>query len=630
MVFRLMATTVSLAWFVVPRHIAHADTPSVSSAEPAATSTGFGAQVRSALRQELDGKNAERNALLQQVVEQSADQPQAHWHLGEIKTDGKWMPYERVVDDAEDRWHKLYLYRKTRDERKDTADDHFFVADGAHERGMWDEERAHLKRIVELDWDNAEARARLGDVNIDGFWVPREDIVAFNRILEETRRNRTDWDAKVQQIVRRLFRSREKAWELNWRELQAICDPAAIPSVEAAFAEGNEQAALWYLDWLNCRDTWQASVALVRQAVLAPSATIRSAAQTHLKDRRVDDYAPILLSAMRADPEITAHLSQTAFGGLLYVQHIALETQYDVRVRNLAVIYGPETGFASYQFGILPISVPGTGRLADFPAEMAGAFQHVRRYYGAFSAGEGRGIEVGIDVGNDRLVRTFSAATGLMDLEQPEDCWDWWNGYQQVYVAAPKPLRQRDYEETWTVDRRRRHFVRTPQRDVGLVLMMSCFAAGTPIVTEYGPKPIEEVQLGDRVLSQDVETGELAFKPVFKTTVRPPVPLLKITTDRGELICTGGHPFWVNGESWLYARELQPGMRFHSVDGASEILSVEDAGREEKAYNLIVADFHTYFVGEGRVLCHDNTPRAPTNALVPGLMPDWQTIVAKH
>jgi hypothetical protein len=105
---------------------------------------------------------------------------------------------------------------------------------------------------------------------------------------------------------------------------------------------------------------------------------------------------------------------------------------------------------------------------------------------------------------------------------------------------------------------------------------------------------------------------------------------MKITTDRGELVCTSGHPFWVNGESWLYARELQPGMRFHSVDGASEILSVEDAGRDEKAYNLIVADFHTYFAGDGKILSHDNTPRAPTNALVPGLMPDFETKLAKQ
>jgi hypothetical protein len=40
---------------------------------------------------------------------------------------------------------------------------------------------------------------------------------------------------------------------------------------------------------------------------------------------------------------------------------------------------------------------------------------------------------------------------------------------------------------------------------------------------------------------------------------------------------------------------------------------------QEEAYNLVVADFNTYFVGETGVLVHDNTPRTPTRATVPGL-----------
>jgi hypothetical protein len=41
---------------------------------------------------------------------------------------------------------------------------------------------------------------------------------------------------------------------------------------------------------------------------------------------------------------------------------------------------------------------------------------------------------------------------------------------------------------------------------------------------------------------------------------------------------------------------------------------------EVEAYNLIVADFNTYFVGKVGVLVHDNSPREPTSAKVPGLV----------
>ena len=39
-------------------------------------------------------------------------------------------------------------------------------------------------------------------------------------------------------------------------------------------------------------------------------------------------------------------------------------------------------------------------------------------------------------------------------------------------------------------------------------------------------------------------------------------------------------------------------------------------------YNLTVADYGTYFVGEGQALAHDNTPRLPTRALLPGFAPE--------
>ena len=39
-----------------------------------------------------------------------------------------------------------------------------------------------------------------------------------------------------------------------------------------------------------------------------------------------------------------------------------------------------------------------------------------------------------------------------------------------------------------------------------------------------------------------------------------------------------------------------------------------------ESYNLIVADFNSYFVGDQGILVHDNTPRAPTAALLPGLV----------
>ena len=43
------------------------------------------------------------------------------------------------------------------------------------------------------------------------------------------------------------------------------------------------------------------------------------------------------------------------------------------------------------------------------------------------------------------------------------------------------------------------------------------------------------------------------------------------------------------------------------------------AAFRSETYNLVIADFNTYFVGESGILVHDNTARRPTQAVVPGL-----------
>jgi hypothetical protein len=126
------------------------------------------------------------------------------------------------------------------------------------------------------------------------------------------------------------------------------------------------------------------------------------------------------------------------------------------------------------------------------------------------------------------------------------------------------------------------------------------------------------LEIGDLVLSQDVVSGELTYKPVIARTVRPPSEIISLKL-RGETIrTTRGHPFWISGSGWRMAKELQDGAVLHGVTGSAQLTGVEVSGQEE-AFNLVVADFNTYFVGESGALVHDNTPRTPTRSIVPGI-----------
>jgi hypothetical protein len=214
---------------------------------------------------------------------------------------------------------------------------------------------------------------------------------------------------------------------------------------------------------------------------------------------------------------------------------------------------------------------------------------------------------------NNRVCAALASATGQYLPASPQSWWQWWNDYNEVYVNV-KPFSKRYERGQQTNSIRQVAIAPSPPRS-----KRDCLAAGTLVWTEAGSVAIELIRAGDRVLSQDVESGELAYKPVLRTTIRPAAKLVRITVGEQPVLCTGGHVFWVSGAGWVKAREIKSGNRLHCVNGTTTPQSV-DLTEAQRTYNLVVADFHTYFVGDNQIFTHDNTVRSPTNVVVPGLI----------
>ncbi len=231
---------------------------------------------------------------------------------------------------------------------------------------------------------------------------------------------------------------------------------------------------------------------------------------------------------------------------------------------------------------------------------------------------------------NTRITDALATATGQLLPGSPDSWWAWWNQYNEVFVEGDKQTRTiSQTREVNIVDRTSPDAEPTGSGGTqggsqqGLSgtqsYPMDCLAAGTMIWTLNGLAPVEEIQAGDMVLSKHVNTGELSYKPVLRTTIRPKSNLVKLTAGSETIATSGGHPFWVSGQGWTKARELKPGAVLHTVNGSLQISAVAKGG-EAETYNLVVADFNTYFIGAGLVLSHDNTIRETTNAIVPGLI----------
>ncbi|MFJ3323602.1 polymorphic toxin-type HINT domain-containing protein [Streptomyces griseus] len=146
------------------------------------------------------------------------------------------------------------------------------------------------------------------------------------------------------------------------------------------------------------------------------------------------------------------------------------------------------------------------------------------------------------------------------------------------------------------------------------------FVAGTVVLMADGStKLIEDIELGDKVLATDPETGETTPRAVTAEIMGQGVKhLVGITIDvdgeRGNatasVTATDGHPFWVAelGE-WIDATDLRGGDWLRTSTGTYvQITAVERwEDPSETVYNLTVRDVHTYYVlaGATPVLVHN-------------------------
>ena len=136
----------------------------------------------------------------------------------------------------------------------------------------------------------------------------------------------------------------------------------------------------------------------------------------------------------------------------------------------------------------------------------------------------------------------------------------------------------------------------------------ACFVEGTPISTKDGDIPIEVIKVGDLVYSENPETGEKGLKQVVRTFENQTDELIHVFVENEEIITTPEHPFYVPKKGWVSSVQLRAGDILLLQSG--EYIIVEKIQYEIlespiEVYNFEVADYHTYYVGDERILVHN-------------------------
>ncbi len=151
-----------------------------------------------------------------------------------------------------------------------------------------------------------------------------------------------------------------------------------------------------------------------------------------------------------------------------------------------------------------------------------------------------------------------------------------------------------------------------------------CFTEKTLVNTNKGLVPISEVLVGDSVWAYSDSTGLQEFKPVIETFAKEWNEIYIITAGEITIEATHEHPFFVSGK-WIKVDELSVGDSLTLANGESVVVSkINHKKGDFMVYNLLIEDFHTYFVSEERILVHNGNPCATAFQSKAGIFgADW-------
>jgi tetratricopeptide (TPR) repeat protein len=460
-------------------------------------------------------------------------------------------------------------------------------------QGLVEQARFHWARILRVQPENSEAMKALGLKLYDGHLLTKSQIDDLKQKERAANQAMTRWYPVLQTLYSDLQQDNEKGVTTTAKKL-ASADAAAIPAFDRALAElpDKDGAPAFVTAFLKsvlakC-DEPEATAKLSQIALQHADPSVRRLAIEALKGRDLLVFVPDLMGALQSPLEVTTSVSTDAKSAICTAKYFKAGINFDEE-RTETVHFQTEK----------------KGEVSD--KERRAATNEQQRIKQRVAAQNAQ-----IPERNERIFAILEAVSPTNPGSTAAAWWKWWGDYNELLIPTQNRVRQSTAEYTVVFDQEHRR-----RDELGKYRHKDCFAKGTPVWTQAGLKPIESIRVGDTVLAQDVETGEVCFKVVLGTSIRPASPMTSLRVGDETIVSTRGHRYWVDGTGWRMAKNLKAGDALHGFQQRFVIEEANDS-LDQQAWNLIVEGFHSYFVGNLGILVHDSGAPRPTMALVPG------------
>lgn len=135
-----------------------------------------------------------------------------------------------------------------------------------------------------------------------------------------------------------------------------------------------------------------------------------------------------------------------------------------------------------------------------------------------------------------------------------------------------------------------------------------CFVAGTKVKTESGYKNIEDIKIGEKVYSYNLDTNELELKEVTHLIRSTTIDTFKMTIGNKTIEMSPRHQIYIIDKGWTRAYDVKSGDMMLSINGEKiKITNIEYKKYDKpiQTYNLTVEGNSNYFVTDIQVLVHN-------------------------
>ena len=144
-----------------------------------------------------------------------------------------------------------------------------------------------------------------------------------------------------------------------------------------------------------------------------------------------------------------------------------------------------------------------------------------------------------------------------------------------------------------------------------LVSYVYCFVKGTKVKTENGFKNIEDIKIGDKVYSYNLDNNSLELKKVLNTIKSNTIDTYKATIGGKTVEMSPKHQLYIIDKGWVRAYDLNVNDKLLDVNGKQVSISKIEYIKYDSpidTYNLTIEGNNNYFVTDIQVLVHNASP----------------------